>query len=266
MSQTKHRVPMQTQQAVAAYIVMGLIFLWSTGSLWAHIDAHSPDYGWMKKAGLFGVDFIAYQLLTWKLYGVWAFTRAYCMAAHFLLAIAMIVHAGATLQYDASSRAGAESLKAVGEAQAKIAAETARAAVGAAGENAARLKGAGAKRGEVNAALNSGNALAQAVAAEAGKNITATAAQTKGTTFLPESYTNGGMYIVLFVLALVLFAGAYVVFEFAAQREDANGNGIPDFLESGRRRVGFVGVSPAPATAQDDDEEEDAPRPKAPRR
>lgn len=245
-----HKIlPFRAQRALAAFGIALLLILFSIAVIWNHIDAidtFSPLYRTLAKAGLVMVEVTAVVFLCWEL---WARDKALslaCYVAEFILVIVMLVHAGAVLQLDASGAQQKQTLSAVADAQAKVAAARETARIQAAGQQAAELNRMGQRQTARRIVQSAGQGSdSNADNALLGQVVT----QTQPTTFLPSAYLRGGMYYWPPLIAFVLFMCVLLISKAAVPYEDANRNGIPDHLEPWAFQQPTGG--PVPATAQE---------------
>lgn len=253
----------KTQRCIATFAIFGIGFFFTTSALWNHLDnvLVNGRYQWMAKAGLLLVPCVALIMTIWELFVPSEQTdpRAdstlkkavarlvnWCFWGAILLVLLEIVHAGALLKYEESIQSQTGNLEAAAKAQGII--EAAR--IEAAGRAAADVKSRTRSTTLATRTLRAGTA------STAGKEIADQAAGIKGSTFLPQVYVDGGMYVALPVLAIIFFAITMLLARQAQHMVDADGNGIPDYLEKPKpepRPVGFVPRSPLnrqlPATA-----------------
>ena len=240
---THKYMPFRAQRALAAFIVFFLLVSFSVGVIWSHIDAvttFSPVYRNLAKAGLGVVEFVALVFLIWEVFTKHKVLSMTCFIADFVLVVVMLVHAGAVLQLDSSGSRQEKTVGFMADALAKVEAAKEAARIKAAGEKAAELNRSGQHR---TAAM-----IARSAASGGGRAdnslLERVLGETKPTTFLPESYMNGGLYYWPPLIAFTLFMLVMLVSKGAIEYEDANNNGIPDRLEPwahrGRRQAGFA--------------------------
>lgn len=268
----------KTQRVIFTFAVFLTIFFFTTSVLWNHLEkvVIVEGYQMLAKAGLLLLPLVALMMTIWELFVDKAGPRRrheihdkvkrlvnWCFWGALILAGAEIIHAGALLKLESSAIEQTATIAAVGDAQAKIAGETAARSIEAAGESARKLNASGQRR-TANAAIKGGNQTASDANAKATDAITEVAAATKPKTFLPESYTGGGMYFALPLLALVFFGVTMMFAREAAPFVDADDDGKPDAAQS-PSPVGFAPLSPLgprrpnlrPAMARRDDDSED---------
>lgn len=236
-------LPFRVQRTIAAFFVFGLLATISVGVIWNHVDsitALSSNYKILTKIGLGVVEVIGFFILTWELTAKDKVLSMTCYVATFILAVMMLVHAGAVLQLDSSGSKQEKTVGVMADALAKV--ETARetARIKAAGEKAAELNRSGQHR---TAAMIARSAASGGGSAD-NSLLEKVLVETKPTTFLPDWYMEGGLYYAPPVFALSLFMLVMLVSKGAVEYEDANDNGIPDRLEPwahrGRRQAGFA--------------------------
>jgi hypothetical protein len=228
-----HRVAFRHQRAIFVFVVLGLIVLFSTAILWGHYETVIGKYQWLAKAGLALVDVIAIGIAFWHLYTKHAPLKVWCYIADGIIAVMMVVHAGAVLQLDASGAQQIAQVKAAAEAQAKLReadAQVEAARIKAAGEAAAAVKQQTGSSRLANQTLKTAQTRQDNRAVEA---LTKMAADVKPKTFLSDEYMQGGVYYWPALVALFFFFVAIGISSFSLPYEDANANGIPDHLERG---------------------------------
>lgn len=245
-SEKSHKyLPFRTQRAVAAFVVAFLLITFSVGVIWNHIDnitSFSPTYRMLAKAGLGVVEFTSLVFLIWEVFARDKILGMACFVAEFILVIVMLVHAGAVLQLDASGSRQEKTLGFVADAQAKIAAAKEAARIKAAGEQAAALN----RRGQFVTAGIVARSASATDSKEDTSLLESVLGQTKPTTFLPDSYMEGGLYYWPPLIAFILWMLVMLVSKNAIEFEDANDNGIPDRLEPWAhrgRQAGFTTTS-----------------------
>lgn len=194
-TQKKHRVAFRHQRAIFVFVVLGLIILFSTAVLWGHYETVISKYQWLAKAGLALVDVIAIGIAFWHLYTHYAPLKVWCYVADAVIAVVMVVHAGAVLQLDSSSAQQLAKVKAAAEAQGTV--------------EAARIKAAAEAAAAVKQQTGS-NQLARRTlqTAESGKQdgaLSKMAEAVKPQTFLSEEYMQGGVYYWPALIALFFF-------------------------------------------------------------
>jgi hypothetical protein len=232
-----HRIAFRHQRAIFVFVVLGLIILFSTAVLWGHYETVVMRYQWLAKAGLALVDVIAIGLAIWHLYAKHGPLKVWCYIADAAIAAMMLVHAGAVLQLDASTAQQVAQVKAAADAQATLREADAKveaARIKAAGEAAAAIKQQTGSNALAGQAIKNAATKQDTRAAEA---LTKMAADVKPTTFMSDEYMRGGVYYWPALIALGFFVVAIGISAFSLPYEDANANGIPDWLERifGRR-------------------------------
>lgn len=197
----KMKTPKLWQKALAMYLLAIGVGIYCNAMMWTHIDSlHSPYAFWMK-AGLIGIfDLSVFWLTTWKLFGPSPELRVFCFWAIGFLLIIGLVHAGAVGQYEDSRAENLEMIRTVGDAQAKIASATTKAAIEASGKQAQQMNQSG-QRNTARATIKSGGEAASTAAGTAQKGLNDLAERAKPSTFLPDWYMKGAQYWVLMSLA-----------------------------------------------------------------
>lgn len=258
---THKYMPFRAQRALAAFIVFFLLVSFSVGVIWNHIDGvttFSPVYQNLAKAGLGVVEFVALVFLIWEVFTKHKVLSMTCFIADFILVIVMLVHAGAVLQLDASGSRQQKTIGFTADAMAKVAAAREAARIKAAGDQAAELN----RRGQHRTAAMIARSAASGGGREDNSLLETVLGQTKPTTFLPESYMNGGLYYWPPLIAFTLFMMVMLVSKGAIEYEDANNNGIPDHLEPWAHRGRPAGFTTStnftvPSTAMRDSDPKD---------
>lgn len=231
-----HRVAFRHQRAIAIFVVLGLITLGCTITLWFHYDKIFGDqllYKWLVRGGLAVVDVIAFLMALWHVYAHYGPTKVWCFISEVAIAAMMIVHAGAVMTLEASGVQQREAVASAGEAEAKIAERDTAARIASVEKMARDLEA----RGKPNqaAALRQQAAKPPSSAVTAGRAsgaVQTAMTEHKQETFLWDSYMRGGIYYWPSLIALFFFSVAIAVSALGVSREvDKNGNGIPDHLE-----------------------------------
>lgn len=240
------------QRAIFGFVVLGLLILFSTAVLWGHYEKIIVNYQWLAKAGLALVDVIAIGLALWHFYAKHKPLKVWCYFAEGLIAAMMLVHAGAVLQLDSSGAQQKDAVQTAADVQAKLIAaqgsanaETEAARIKAAGEAAAAVKKQTGSTTLASRTLKAGTTAPTPTPQPSGTPDLVTQASTiKATTFLSEGYMNGGMYYWPALFAFLLFFIAIGISAFSESFEDANRNGIPDWMERGVGRKVEPGFRP----------------------
>lgn len=261
-TQKAHKyLPFRAQRIVVAFLVFIPLASLSVGVLWNHLDnitTLAPGYKILAKVGLGAVEVIALIILHWELTARDKVLSMTCYVAEFLLVAVMLVHAGAVLQLDSSGSRQERTVSITADAMAKVAAAREAARIRAAGEAAEKLN----KNGQHRAAAMIARSAANGGGREDNSLLETVLGQTKPTTFLPESYMNGGMYYWPTLFAFSLFMLVMLVSKGAIEYEDANDNGIPDRLEPWAHRGRQAGFTTStnftvPSTAMRDSDPKD---------
>ncbi|MBL8190291.1 MAG: hypothetical protein JNK38_19905 [Acidobacteria bacterium] len=228
------------QRAIFGFVVLGLLILFSTAVLWGHYEKIVSNYQWLAKAGLALVDVIAIGLAIWHFYAKHVPLKVWCYIADGVIAVMMIIHAGAVLQLDSSTAQQTHAVQTAVdvqtkliEAQGKANAETEAARIKAAGEAAATVKRQTGSTTLASRTLRTGTATTPAQPADTTTTteLVKQASQIKPTTFLGDDYMKGGVYVWPALIAFGLFFVAIGISAFSEPHEDANRNSIPDSWE-----------------------------------
>lgn len=248
------------QRSIFGFVVLGLLILFSTAVLWGHYEKIVSNYQWLAKAGLALVDVIAVGLAIWHFYAKHVPLKVWCFFAEGAIATMMIIHAGAVLQLDSSTAQQTHAVQTAVDVQAKLIeaqgkanAETEAARIKAAGEAAAAVKQQTGSITLASRTLKTGTVATTAQPADTATTaaLVEQASHIKPTTFLSESYMNGGVYVWPALIAFGLFFVTIGISAFSEPHEDANRNGIPDSWErmAGRDVQPRYLTPPAPASA-----------------
>ena len=240
------------QRAIFGFVVLGLLILFSTAVLWGHYEKIISNYQWLAKAGLAVVDVIAIGLAVWHFYAKHKPLKVWCYFAEGAIAVMMLVHAGAVLQLDSSTAQQKDAVQTAADVQAKLIAaqgsanaETEAARIKAAGEAAAAVKKQTGSTTLASRTLKTGTTAPTPTPQPSGTpDLVKQASEIKATTFLSEGYMNGGMYYWPALFAFLLFFIAIGISAFSENFEDANQNGIPDWMERGVGRKVEPGFRP----------------------
>jgi len=232
----------RTQRVIATFSVYGLTFFFTTAVLWQHIDSiiTAGTYALLAKAGLLILPAVALIMTIWELFvdDVGARRRFkphptvvrlvnWCFWSAFILMACEIIHDGALLKLESSTRQQASTIKTVGEAQAGIAAATTKAAIESSGKVAKDFNAAGQRR-SAQRTIASGKDVATSANAIAQQQLAAAAAQGAPATFLPSWYVAGGMYVALPLLACIAFVITMAFARAANPYVDRDDDGRPD--------------------------------------
>lgn len=244
-----HRLMSFRKQRIAfTSITFLIVFFFTTSILWSHLDGIvKPEYQGMARFGLLLLPAIAVIMTIWELFVDKspgqrehplhpAVVRlvGWCFWGGITLALVEVLHSGAILKYDASIAESAQTMAAVGDAQAKIAREAAAGAIEASGRAAQDLNSVGQTR-SAEKILRAGKDAAEASAAGAQAEVSRLAADhSRPETFLPDWYINGGMYVALPLLALIFFAITMALARVALPYVDADDDGQADVSQGGK--------------------------------
>lgn len=208
MSDTHRFVPFRMQRSLAAFLVAGLLGLYTISVQWSHVDQIPgllPAYAPLIKTGLASVELIIIILLVWEL---WARNKALtlaCFVSVVILEVVCVIHAGAILQLDTNHATERQQVQDSFDAQIRMAAEVEKAKIAATAEAAAKLNQLGQKRTARQVAGNIGAASAPSLTVPSAKETSTRKS------FLPDWYLNGGQYFAVIMLAYFLFASCFFV-------------------------------------------------------
>lgn len=222
----------RTQVVLVVIIVELLLVTFSVGVIWNHIDELQlvGIYGTMAKVGLGMVEFIALVTAMWELFARTKLVSFWCFLSNLIIVVMMIVHAGAVLRYESSGVEQRQTVEAVAKAQAQISAATEKARIEAAGAEASRLNSLG-QRATARRIANSASARPDDKTASMLADV---AQRNSRTTYLPDWYLKGGMYVLPPLISFLLLMFIVFISRGVIHIEDANHNGIPDALEFSR--------------------------------
>ena len=183
----------------------------------------------------------------------------------------MLIHAGAVLQMDASTAQQTEAVKTAAdvqvkliEAQGKANAETEAARIKAAGEAAVAVRQQTGSTTLASRTLKTGTSATAQPTADTSE-LVKQASGIKASTFLSESYMNGGVYYWPGLIAFGLFFIAMAVSAFSESFEDANRNNIPDWMErAAGRKVEPAYSAPSVAASAPEQQPQRPQSPKQP--
>lgn len=231
----------KAQRAAVMLIVELLLISYSVGVIWNHIDnlGMTGTYAMLAKVGLGMVEFIAIVLVIWELFTRDRTLSFLCFWSALAVTMMMLVHAAAVLRLESSGVEQAQTVAAVADAQAKIAAATESARIEAAGREASRLNSIG-QRSTARRIANSANVREDGKGVEVVARI---ARETTRSTFLPDWYMRGGMYLFPPAFAFLTLMLVMLVSKGVIAIEDENQDGIPDILQPG------IGSAMRPSTA-----------------
>lgn len=218
----------RSQQAAVVIIVELLLVTFSVGVIWNHVESlgMSDSYETMAKTGLGMVEFIAIVSALWKLFARTKLVAFWAFWVNIAIVVMMLLHAGAVLRYEASGAEQKQTVELAADAQAKIAAATESARITAAAQEAARLNSMG-QRATARRIANSAS-----VRDDKGiHEVVKLAQNARRETFLPDWYMKGGMYVVPPLVAFLLLMFLVFISSGVIHIEDANQDGIPDFLQ-----------------------------------
>lgn len=235
----------RNQRVIATFAFFTLALVATTSVLWSHIESVMGEgtYGFLAKAGLLLLPAVALILTCWELFvddiGARRVHRSHptvvrlvnwCFWMSWLLLIAEVVHSGAVLKYESSSKERVQMLKSVSEGQAAIVSAGVTAAITSSGEAAQKLNGVG-QHNTARRALGQGKEIGETIVQSGQESLKETAEKTKPSTFLPDWYVNGGMYALLPSLAALVLAITMAFARAAQPHVDRDDNGTPDVEE-----------------------------------
>jgi hypothetical protein len=232
----------RAQMAMVGIGLWLLLALWSLSAFWSHIDGLEEHYRLAAKCGAMAGEFALLALLLWHCFDKHLGVRRWSLILGFILAVAILVHAGAlrganeakTARLAAEARL-TESLTRMSGAQATAIADANAKSAGRINSQRERLALAGkstAQQAEV----------AKAAQHQVTAEITASDAKVKDAGILPRWYLDGWCYSVLFILSLAFVGTVFLLM--MRDDVDADYNGIPDALE------GFFGRFTAAPSGQ----------------
>jgi hypothetical protein len=244
---SQHRMfSFRDQRVGVTYLIFTIVFVFTVGVLWGHMDGilKEDTYRLMAKAGLLLVPVVAFICNTWELFVDDQSVKRkhqshpkvirlanWCMFAAWALMVADVVHAGALLKFEQSSKNQEKVAQLVTDSQAKIAGETTKAAIQSSSEQAQKMNANGQRR-TAQAQLRAGKEIAAGANEAARKGATKAIEEAKPSTFLADWYINGGMYVALPLLALFIFGITMLLAKQAAPYVDLDDDGKPD-IEQG---------------------------------
>lgn len=251
MSEENRMVSFRSQRVGWTLLIFTIVFSFTSAVLWNHVDGYFDPgfYRIMAKGGLLLLPAVTLMMTIWELFAddtgvkrkhashpkVIRFVN-WCFWGSIALAICEVVHAGAILKYESSTKEQHSQIAAIGDAQAKIAGAATSAAIESSGKVAKDLNAVGQTR-TARRTITEGNGLAQKVTASAQSEFQKSASGLKATTFLPDWYIDGGMYAALPVLALLCFALTMFLARAAQPYIDKNDDGIADYTPEPKPEV-----------------------------
>lgn len=252
-------ISFRSQRVLFTFAVFLIVLAFTTAVLWGHLDGIlTGSYVTLAKAGLLLVPVVVLLMTLWELFvdkvgpgRIHALHPTvsrlvnWCFWGAILLTAAELVHAGALLKFESSTAQQQKTLAAVGDAQAKIAREASAGAIEASGKAAQELNARGQTRSAART-LSAGESAAKSAAHTAQEEIVRAAQGMQASTFLPDWYINGGMYVALPLLALFFFAITMFLARAADPYVDADDDGRPD-VQQDRAPVRAPAPLPRPA-------------------
>lgn len=259
----KHRFTSFRNQRVGwTFLIFTIVFCFTTSVLWGHVDRIITNltYQMMFKGGLLLLPVVTLLMTVWELFADDVNARRvhvshpsvvrlvnWCFYASICLACCEVIHAGGVLTFESSTAQQKETIAAIGEAQAKVAAASTSAAIEASGRMAQEMNANG-QRVTARRTIVSGNDVATKATQGAQRTVTEVAEKNKASSFLPDWYIHGGMYVALPLLALICF-GVTMVFARKAQPHiDKNDDGIPDYKTKAQNWNHLTPPATVPAT------------------
>lgn len=255
-------ISFRNQRVFWTGLIFLIVFAFTTGVLWSHLDLvmSDEDYRKLARVGLFLLPAVALLMTIWELFvdddkamrvhkshPTVIRLKTWCFYGSLALAICEVVHAGGILTYDQSATEQQRTIASVAEGQALIAGATTEAAIKTSSEEARKFNGVG-QRNAASQTIKSGTQIASSATANGQKTVAEAAEKVQPSTFLPDWYRKGGMFVALPALALVCFGITMIFARAAAPYVDKDDDGIPDHQQGGAsRRVGFTPPSPKDA-------------------
>lgn len=252
----------RNQRVGWTFLIFSIVFCFTTAVLWGHVDRiiTDPTYQKMFKAGLFLLPAVTLLMTIWELFVDDVNARRtheshptvkrlvnWCFYASICLALCEIVHAGGVLTFESSTVQQKETIAAVGDAQAKIAGATTGAAIESSGKVAQQMNATG-QPNLAKTTLRGGQGVADKATKDAQQEVVRAAEQSKASTFLPDWYVHGGMYVALPFLALICFGMTMIFARKAQPHIDKDDNGDPDYAKP--KQTAAMSPAPSPAMAK----------------
>jgi hypothetical protein len=276
MSQNKRLVSFRTQRVIATLVIFAIVFFWTTSVLWSHLEGviAPGTYQSLAKIGLLLVPAVATVMTLWELFVDDVKSRihashpfvvqlvGWCFWGSYLVAAAEVVHAGAILKLENSRAENVKTIAAIGDGLSKIAGSQAEGAMKGASAGAREANAVG-QRQLARRTITAGSQAVSATNATAqDKFLEATKDKQEAETFLPEAYTDGGMYVALPLFGLICFAITMALGRRAQPFVDKDDDGVYDAEQGqavkgkGRRRE----QEDWPDELDEDEEDEPEPR------
>jgi hypothetical protein len=243
MSEKPRFTSFRNQRVGWTFTIFTIVFCFTTSVLWGHVDRiiTNTTYQMMFKGGLLLLPAVTLLMTIWELFVDDVSAKRiheshqtvkrlvnWCFYASICLALCEIVHAGGVLTFESSTVQQKETIAAIGDAQAKVAAASTSAAIETSGKVAQEMNANG-QRVTARRTIASGGEVARSASESAQRKVAEAAERSKASTFLPDWYIHGGMYVALPLLALICF-GITMIFARKAQPHiDKNDDGKPDY-------------------------------------
>jgi hypothetical protein len=199
----KGMVPMRWQTLLYSLFIAGAVSLFTNPSMWAHIDRIKHQHATLLKGGLIGIiDMTLLVLTLWAFNGRTFAHRTFSGIGAAILTIAMLVHAGAINELEATHTENVETVGLIRDGL----------------KDLAQGESEGAARAQSDAAIKANARGQRKLAAQLGRQADSKGQVSEGLadkyiqevkgvkdkTFLPNWYMDGAMYWALMVLAFTL--------------------------------------------------------------
>lgn len=200
-----------------------LLALWSLSAFWSHIDSLHESYKFAARLGAMGGEFALLALILLKCFNPHINVRIWSLIFGFVLALVIIVHAGALRGMNEAKTTRLETEQRLAnvltDVSTKQAAELASSAPAGQTQRERNTIAGKVLQGQTDIAKNT----QQTIAAE----IVKTDAVVKESSILPIWYLNGWCYSVIFILSLLFLS---IVFAMMMNKEDLDRNfdNVPD--------------------------------------
>lgn len=209
--------------ALIAIIMWFLLAAWSLSAFWSHIDSLGESYQFAARLGAMGGEFALLALILFKCFNPHIYVRIWALILGFVLAVVIIVHAGALRGMTDAKSARLDTEQRLASVLTGVSKQQSADLVSSAptGQTQRERNAIAGKvlQGQAEIAKNT----QQTIAAE----IIKTDAAVKETSILPVWYLNGWCYSVIFILSLLFLS---IIFGMMMNKEDLDRNfdGVPD--------------------------------------
>lgn len=235
-------VSFRNQRVGWTLLIFTIVFIFTSSILWNHVNGIIEDgtYRALAKVGLLLLPLVTLMMTLWELFvdddeyarvhkshPTVIRLKNFCFYGAIALALCEVVHVGGILTFESSGAEQKATIAAIGEAQAKIAGATTAAAIEASGKQAQQMNASG-QRKSAAAMIKGGGAMGKTATDAAMENVSKAAGSVRATSFLPDWYIGGGMYVALPALALIAFALTMIFARKAAPHVDRDDDGKPD--------------------------------------